>query len=117
MKRRLIPFAVALAALSVSAVPGDAAARSKVSIHVLSSRANLVSGHSALVRVDFSRASDVRRAKVKVGKRSVRSALVRSGKRRLLGVVRGLRTGPNALRVVLPSGAGARITLNDHAIG
>src|SRR3954453_22685917 len=116
MKWRLIPFAVALAALSVSAGPADAAARSKVSIHVLSGRADLVSGHSALVRVDFSRASDVRRAKVKVGKRSVRRAIARSGKRHLTGVVRGLRTGPNTLRVTLPSGAGARITLTDHPI-
>jgi hypothetical protein len=59
----------------------------------------------------------VRRAKLKVGKRSVRKAFTRSGKRRLLGVVTRLRSGPNVLRVTLPGGAGARITLTDHPIG
>jgi hypothetical protein len=117
MKTRLIVFAAALVALCMAAVPAGAAARSKVSVHVLSGRADLVSGDSSLVRIDFARASDVRHAKVRVGRRSVRRSLVRSGKRHLLGVVRGLRNGPNTLRVTLPSGAGARITLTDHPIG
>jgi hypothetical protein len=116
MTRRLLLSAAAAAALCFPAGSAEAATP-QVSIHVLSSRADLVSGHTALVRVDFSRKADVRRAKVKVGKRNVRRAFKRSGKRRLLGVVRGLRVGPNSLRVTLPGGAGARITLTDHPIG
>jgi hypothetical protein len=116
MTKRLVTSVAAIAAVCLPAVPATAATP-KVSVHVLSGRADLVSGHSALVRIDFSRSSDVRRATVKVGKHSVRRSLVRSGKRHLLGVVKGLHTGPNALKVTLPSGAGARITLTDHPSG
>jgi hypothetical protein len=116
MTRRLLMLLAAVAALCLSAAPA-AAAKPKASIHVLSGRADLVSGDSALVRIDFSRSSDVRHAKVRVGKRSVRRAFARSGKRRLLGVVTGLRSGKNTLKVTLPSGAGASITLTDHPLG
>src|SRR3954453_4045316 len=104
-----------LAALLLTSVSASAATP-HASISVLSSRANLVSGHSAFVRIDFSRARDVKGAKVKVGKRSVRGAFAKSGSRRLEGVVRGLRTGPNLLTVTVPGG-GSRITLTDHPIG
>src|SRR4051812_34046072 len=104
-----------LAALLLASVTASAATP-HASISVLSSRANLVSGHSAFVRIDFSRARDVKGAKVKVGKRSVRGAFAKSGSRRLEGVVRGLRTGPNLLTVTVPGG-GSRIALTDHPIG
>jgi hypothetical protein len=105
-----------LAALLLTSAPA-AAATPHASIAVLSSRANLVSGHSALVRIDFSRARDVKGAKVTVGKRNVRKAFAKSGSRKLLGVVRGLDSGGNNLTVKLPGGGGARITLTDHPIG
>src|SRR3954454_16625752 len=104
-----------LAALALTSATASAATP-HASISVLSSRANLVSGHSALVRIDFSRARDVKGAKVRVGKRSVRGAFAKSGSRRLEGVVRGLRTGSNVLTVTVPGG-GSRITLTDHPIG
>jgi Tannase-like family of unknown function (DUF6351) len=105
-----------LVALCLVSAPAGAAT-SKASISVLSSRANLVSGHDALVRVDFSRARDVKGAKVTVGKRNVRKAFVHSGSRALFGVVKGLHTGTNVLTVKLANGGGARITLTDHPLG
>src|SRR3954465_834675 len=96
------PVAV-LAALSLTSATA-AAATPHASIAVLSSRANLVSGHSALVRIDFSRARDVKGAKVTIGKRSVRKAFAKSGSRKLIGVVRGLHSGGNNLTVRLPGG-------------
>src|SRR4051795_8215936 len=116
MTRRLIALLVAAAALLLPAAAADAATPSKVRIAVLSSRADLVSGNSALVRVKFTRPSDVKRAKVTVGGRSVRRALKRRGAKRLVGVVKRLHPGRNVLRVALPGGGGARIALNDHMI-
>src|SRR4051812_42108152 len=115
-QRHALGLTAALLAALLLASATASAATPHASISVLSSRANLVSGHSAFVRIDFSRARDVKGAKVKVGKRSVRGAFAKSGSLRLEGVVRGLRTGPNVLTVTVPGG-GSRITLTDHPIG
>src|SRR3954452_12924709 len=115
-QRHALGLTAALLAALLLASATASAATPHASISVLSSRANLVSGHSAFVRIDFSRARDVKGAKVKVGKRSVRGAFAKSGSQRLEGVVRGLRTGPNLLTVTVPGG-GSRITLTDHPIG
>src|SRR4051812_44063107 len=117
MTRRSIALLAAAAALTLPAGTADAAPPSKGGIAVLSRRAGLVSGNSALVRVKFTRPSDVKRAKVRVGGRSVRRALKRRGARRLVGVVKRLQPGRNVLRVALPGGGGARVALNDHMIG
>src|SRR3954452_24988742 len=116
-QRHALGLTAALLAVLALASATASAATPHASISVLSSRANLVSGHSALVRIDFSRARDVKGAKVTVGKRSVRKAFARSGSRSLVGVVRGLHTGGNNLTVRLPGGGGSRITLTDHPIG
>src|SRR3954453_23560650 len=105
-----------LAALLLTSVPA-AAATPHASINVLSSRANLVSGHSALVRIDFSRTRDVKGAKVTLGKRSVRNAFATSGSRKLIGVVRGLHSGGNNLTVRLPGGGGSGLPPTDHHNG
>src|SRR3954470_20250344 len=115
-QRHALGLTASLLAALLLASATASAATPHASISVLSSRANLVSGHSAFVRIDFSQARDVKGAKVKVGTRSVRGAFAKSGSRRLEGVVRGLRTGPNVLTVTVPGG-GSRITLTDHPIG
>ncbi|MEA2471585.1 MAG: hypothetical protein QOE38_2584 [Thermoleophilaceae bacterium] len=120
MRNSVVTTLAAIAAVWLFAVPAEAkkrAAPSKVSITVLSSRPDLVSGGSALVAIDFSRKADRRHAKVRVGKRNVTAAFRRSGTRRLLGLVRRLHPGRNVLRATLPSGRGARIALTDHPIG
>src|SRR4051812_17323108 len=117
MRRLAITMLAVVAAAGLLAVPAAAAKRHrppKVSIAVLSGRADLVSGESALVRIGFSRRSAVRRAKVRLGKRNVKRSFHRSGRRRLVGVLTGLRQGRNVLRVSLPHRRGARMTLVDH---
>jgi Tannase-like family of unknown function (DUF6351) len=107
----------AVVAVPAAAAPQARAAPGKVRIAVLSTRADLVSGHDALVRVSFSRARDVRGARLTAGRRSVRRAFRRTGKRQLVGLVGGLKRGWNVLTVRLRNGRGARITLTSHAIG
>ena len=78
-----------------------------VSIDVLSNRADLVSGGDALVRV---RPAD---ATVTVGDRDVTPVFGADG----VGLVTGLRVGPNVVTASLPDGRGARITITNHPIG
>ncbi len=112
---RLAAIAV-LGVLLLSASPALAAKRHRrVSITVVSSRADLVSGGSALVAI--SPAKDAHRLKVKLGRRNVTKAFKVRANRRLEGLVTGLKLGRNALRATLPNGSGARITLVNHPSG
>ena len=106
----------AFGVLLVAAPPALAANHHRgVSVAVVSSRADLVSGGSALVAI--SPAKDAHRLKVTVSGRNVtRGFKVRSNKR-LEGLVTGLKVGPNVLRATLHNGSGARITLVDHPSG
>src|SRR4051812_15629076 len=95
---RWIAALCALAALSLFAPAAGAAKRSpasKATITVVSSRPDLVSGGSALVRVDLSRAGDVKRAKALLGRRAVTRAFTKTGPKQLTGLVTGLRNGKN----------------------
>jgi hypothetical protein len=105
-------------ALCLAAVPADAArhGRPTLSISVLSGRADLVSGGSALVAINLPR-SDTRKVAVTLGRRSVTRdfAVRRDG--RFEGLVSGLALGRNVLQATLRSGWATRITLVNHAIG
>jgi hypothetical protein len=102
----------------LAAIPADAArhARPALSISVLSGRADLVSGGSALVAISLPR-SDTRTVKVTAGGRNVTKdfAVRRDGS--FEGLVSGLVPGRNVLQATLRSGWGARITLVNHPIG
>ena len=112
---RLAAIAV-LGVLLLSASPALAAKRHpRVSITVVSSRADLVSGGSALVAI--SPAKDAHRLKVRLGRRNVTKAFKVRVNRRLEGLVTGLKLRRNALRATLPNRSGARITLVDHPSG
>lgn len=104
--------------LCLAAVPADAAKHRKpaLSISVLSGRADLVSGGSALVAINLPRA-DMRQVKVTLGQSNVtrRFALRQDGG--FEGLVKGLRVGKNVLQAMLPSGWAARLTLINHPIG
>jgi hypothetical protein len=117
-----ITFGIVLAALLVAGwavVPGDAAKnrRPRLSISVLSGRADLVSGGSALVAIDLPRRSDARHIRVTVGGRNVRRAFAFRQDGRFEGLVKNLRLGKNVLQATLPSGWAARLTLVNHPIG
>jgi hypothetical protein len=105
----------AVGALLLSASPAQAARRDpRVSIVVVSTRADLVSGGSALVAISPTTAA--RRLRVTVDGHDVTGQFaVRSGGR-FEGLLRGLRLGRNVLRATLPDMAGARLTLVNHPI-
>ncbi len=107
--------------LCLAAVPADAAkhakhARPALSISVLSGRADLVSGGSALVAINLPR-SDRRQVKVTLGGRNVKRDFATRRDGHFEGLVTGLAVGRNVLQAKLRSGWAARITLVNHAIG
>lgn len=113
----IVLVAVALACLAV--VPGQAARnpRPRLSITVLSGRADLVSGGSALVAIELPRRVDARRVRVTVGRRNVTRAFAIRADGRYEGLVRHLALGANVVEATLPGGWTTRITLVDHPVG
>jgi hypothetical protein len=104
--------------LCAVAVPADAArdGRPALSISVLSGRADLVSGGSALVAINLPR-SDARKVKVVLGGRNVTRDFAVRPDGRFEGLVSGLVVGRNVLQATLRSGWAARITLVNHPVG
>jgi hypothetical protein len=104
--------------LCLAAAPADAAGRRgpALSISVLSGRADLVSGGSALVAINLP-GSDARPVKVTLGTRNVTSDFAIRQDDRFEGLVTGLALGRNVLQATLRSGWAARITLVNHPVG
>ena len=109
---------VLVALLCAFTVPADAAKHRKpaLSVSVLSGRADLVSGGSALVAINLSR-SDRKHVKVTLGRRNVTKAFATRADGSFEGLVSGLKLGRSTLQATLPSGWAARITLVNHPIG
>src|SRR3954451_81074 len=85
-----------------------------LSIHVLSNRADLISGGDALVAID---GAGSQKPTVKLGARDVTGEFSGRPNGRYEGLVSGLALGPNVLSATLPDGSGARITIDNHPIG
>src|SRR4051812_3244279 len=106
---------------SVLGGPADAASKPatkrQLSVSVLSGRADLVSGGSALVAVDLPPGSNPRLARVTVGGNDVTSAFAVRADGRFEGLVNGLALGQNQLQTTLPGATGATIMLTNHPIG
>jgi hypothetical protein len=109
MLPRLIAAGLAWGQLMLSA----SVAMADVEIHVLSNRADLLSGGDALIDVTADRAADLDAAKVIADGRDVTASFrpVQSG---LRGLVTGLPLGSTRLEVRLPGGPGAAIVLTNH---
>ncbi len=115
-------FSAAMVALITGASPAGAATAStpkkpRLSISVLSGRADLVSGGSALVAITLPGRSDVRRVTVTVGRRNVTEAFAVRRDGRFEGLVTGLAVGRTVLQATLRSRWAARITLVNHPSG
>jgi hypothetical protein len=89
------------------------AKRPALSITVLSGRANLVSGGTALVAINLPRA-DRKRVKVTLGKRNVTREFAVRSDGRYEGLVTPLKLGSNVLQARVPGNWATRITLVDH---
>ena len=143
MAKRLVWLWVALVvgsllapAATASGSPTATTASSSVTIRVLSTRADLVSGGDALVGVFLPRGVDTSRVRVTVGSRNItgqfsagRLAGLMTGvpahnligidpsANALVGSVTGLALGANVLTARLPNGSGARLTITNHPRG
>lgn len=86
-------------------------------IEVLSNRADLVSGDRALVAVHLPAATDPAKVQVRLGTRDITGAFAVRPNGQYEGLVTGLQVGPNVLTALVPTGAGARLTITDHPNG
>jgi hypothetical protein len=110
---------VMLIVAAVALVPAQAARprKPKLSISVLSGRANLVSGGSALVAIKLPNRAAARHVKVTLrGKKVTKDFAFRQGGG-YEALLTGLRLGSNVVQASLPSGWAAKITLVDHPAG
>jgi hypothetical protein len=105
---------VALAALAVA--PGGAVAKAP-RIKVLSNRADLVSGGDALVRVKLPARTKASRLRLTAAGADATAALTRTGKRKLEGVVDGLREGRSPLVARIKGGGATRLIVTNHPLG
>ena len=89
------------------------------SVKVLSTRADMVTGGSALVEVSLPVGAVAGRVKVMVGATDATGAFTTRSDGRTVGLVTGLANGNNTLTVTAAdnSFAGATLTLNNHPIG
>ncbi len=109
----------ALMVVGWAVLPGEAAKnhRPRLSILVLSGRADLVSGGSALVAINLPRRTDARHIRVTLRGRNVTRAFAIRRDGRFEGLMTHLAPGRNKLQATLPSGWAARLTLVNHPIG
>ena len=110
----------ALIVVCIGVASADAAKKPskkpRFSIAVLSGRADLVSGGSALVAIALPRA-DARSVEVTLGNRNVRRAFSFRPDGQFEGLVTGLALGRNVLRATLSSGWATELTLVNHPLG
>ena len=85
-------------------------------IHVLSTRADLVTGGEALVSVNLPQGAAPRHVSVWLNGRRATREFARRPNGVYEGVLTGLRVGRNSLVAVIRGGRGARITITDHPL-
>lgn len=108
---------VAAAAITTTATPVAFAASPKVRIEVLSSRADLVTGGDALVRITLPKAGDAHRLKVKLEATSVTRQFAKRSNGKIEGLLTGIGNGRRTLTAEVPRRYGARITSVGHPNG
>ncbi len=104
-----------VAAAAVALLPAAVADAAPLRLEVVSTRADLVTGGDALVRVTLPKGA--RGMRVRAGKRDVTAAFTRRTKGRAEGLVDGLRLGRTRLSVRLRDGRGAALTITNHPSG
>ncbi|HSR22865.1 MAG TPA: DUF6351 family protein, partial [Candidatus Eisenbacteria bacterium] len=119
--RGLAALLVAGAAVLAPLLAGDAAALAsgfdRIRIDVLSNRADLVSGEDALVQVTLPAGVSPAAVRVQLDGADVTSSFAVRADGRFLGLVTGLRPGPNELTARASISDGASITITDHPTG
>jgi hypothetical protein len=106
------------AAGALAACAGSPGSRfdSGLEIKVLSNRADLVSGGDALVEIVVPKPATATDLQVDVDGRDVSSSFKQSAGGRVVGLVTGLKDGPNVVTAKLGK-SGARLTITNYPIG
>src|SRR4051812_14612362 len=97
---------------ALAAWPADAAPTSQLAVHVLSNRADLVSGGDAVLQVDLP--SGAPTARITVDGRDVSRAFALRPNGRYQGLVTGLRNGTNTV-LATAAGRTARLVITNSS--
>jgi hypothetical protein len=114
MRHKLLLSAVTVLAALFAVT---AAAQAAISVHVLSNRANLISGSEALVSVGLPRSVKPAAVTVTLNGNNVTSEFAIRPNGSYEGLVTGLALGDNTLQASAPDQKSAQTTLVDHPIG
>lgn len=117
MRRTAGASLAAMLALLGAGISDAAPAKPRLSISVLSGRADLVSGGDALVAIGVPRGVKSSRIRVTAGARNVTRAFAMRPNGRFEGLVGGLPLGRTTLVASLLKGPGARLPLTNHPAG
>src|SRR5260370_7404666 len=116
MRQKVLVGVAVLAALATLGA-GGAQAGGRLSVRLLSNRADLISGGEALVSVVLPPGTSPGSVKVTAGGRDVTSAFAVRPNQTYEGLVTGLALGTNVLKVEAPGALSGQITIVNHAIG
>jgi hypothetical protein len=114
-KKVLITAAILGTLLSIGAA--SAQAGTSLSIHVLSDRADLISGGEALVSVTLPSGVQPSAVKMTLDKKEVTSEFALRPNGSYEGLLTGLQVGSNVLEAKGKGAGTAKTTITDHAIG
>jgi hypothetical protein len=114
--RLSLGIGVAVLLLVATGAPASAAKthQPRLSVTVLSGRADLVSGNSALIAITLPKRADARHIRITLGRRNVRRAFRFRSDGRFEALLTRLKLGKNVLQATLPSGWATSITLINH---
>jgi hypothetical protein len=115
MRTKALVAAAILAGLMTAGA--GAAQAATFSVHVLSDRADVISGGDALVAVDLPRGVAASSVKVTLAGADVTSQFAMRPNGSYEAQLRGLLVGANVLRAEAPGGLVSQVTLTDHATG
>ena len=101
-------------ATSASAAQGKSTPPARATATILSSRADMVSDGSALIRVDNPSVSNQSETRIRLGDRDVTRQFKIAADGSLQGVVSGLPLGPNVIVVSVNGAAVTRLVLVNH---
>lgn len=113
----LIAVLIGVVASLVGPAVAGVEAADAVTINVLSTRADLVSGGSALVEVALPAGAAASGLTVARNGADVSELFARRANGKIEGLLTGLQLGPNTVTAALPDGRGARLTIVNHPTG
>ena len=120
LSRSVVGVITLAASLVVFLVSGVSVGTSSVQtpiIHVLSNRADLISGGDALVSIDVPPRVNTNGIRVSLNGQGITRFFTLRPNGRFEGLVTGLINGPNTLEARLPNGTRRQITITNHPNG